>query len=288
VQRNRILRDVQNVLEARFYSSSTTGVEHDSGNVTVTITRADGTVLQAATPATDIDPDLGVYRYTLAPQTNLDHLTARWSGLFGGATQAVTNYWDIVGGFYVSLAELRALPELSNTTTFPDETLRGLRDAFEVLAENHCQTAFTPQYAHEWGWGDSSQVMYVDKTPVRRLLSVKVDDVAATFSGWTVEERGKITRDTGTFPIGQRVEWSYEYGEDAPDAELRLAALKCISRFVLGQRSGIPDNALTMTTAEGGFTLGIAGADRPTGDPFVDGVLDRRKRQSPAAIPLVM
>jgi hypothetical protein len=282
----RVLRNTQRVIEANFYVGTT--LTDADGAVTVTITRGDGTVFATDAATTKPGSTTGKYRYTLIPQANLERFTFDFKGTFSGVEQHHPPVVvEIVGAVYVSLNDIRALDGLANTTAFPDETLREVRDAFEDLAERHCGVAFVPRYRHEWHWGRGDDYLYLRHTPLRRLLAVKMDGVAQTFTGWTVEDGGTITRDTGLFVYRDRVEVTYEHGYDEPDAELRQAALRAIRKFCLGNKSGIPDNAISMTTPEGGFTLGIAGDNRPTGDPFVDGVLNRLRRKSPAGAPLV-
>ncbi len=89
-----------------------------------------------------------------------------------------------------------------------------------------------------------------------------------------------VLRPTGWFDMPnsstgfRNVKINYEYGADEPDAELKEAALGAIKHKLLGDRSGIPDRAVAMTTEAGGFTLGIAGPASPTGLPAVDSVLN--------------
>jgi hypothetical protein len=282
----RSLRNTQVAVTAKFYAGGSP-VDADAA-VTVDITRGDGSSFATGQATTHGAGGSGEYTYTLAPQANLDRFTFDFSGAFGGVTQHHPPIiLDIVGSLYVPIADLRAQDGLSSTTQFSDQVLAEMRAAFEDLAERHCGQAFVPRYSHEWHWGDGTKLLALRHTPLRRLLSVKVDGVAATTTNWIVESNGLVTRDSGTFSATQRIEVTYEHGQDEPDAELRRAALRAVRRFALGNKSGIPDNAITMTTTEGGFTLGLAGADRPTGDPDVDGTLARLRRASPAGAPLV-
>src|SRR6266498_3629859 len=130
----RILRDTGATLGVTFYSGET--AQNADGAVTVTITRDDGTAV--VTGAATTNAGTGVYQYVLAPQTNLDLLTAAWSGSFGGVAQKITTRIEVAGGFYVSIPEIRALPGLTSTTSFPTDKLKKARDWFENLAEAYC------------------------------------------------------------------------------------------------------------------------------------------------------
>jgi hypothetical protein len=279
----RVLRDTQATLEVTFYSG-TTATDADAG-VTITITKGDGTAL--VTDQATTHDGTGIYRYTLAPQADLNDLRCKWSGTFGSVAQSITTYAAIVGAFYVPLVDIRALDGLSSATTFPDQQLLEARQAFEDLAERFTGKAWVPRYGRVERWGDNTSSFDVRRSPLRKLLSVTTDAVATTFSAWTVNRDGFVQRDAGLFLATQRIVMEFEHGEDVPDAELVQATLRAVRKAVLNTRSGIPENALTMTTAEGGFTLGIAGENRPTGDPYIDGVLQRLKAKSPAGAPMV-
>lgn len=279
----RVLRNTQRAITVTFYSGSTP--VDATGAVTVDITRGDGSSFATGQATVHGASNSGQYTYTLAPQANLDRLTFDFSGTFGGAVQhASPVIVEVVGNVYVPLAELKAMDGMSS---FSDDTVTDTRSAVEDLFERYIGNAYVPRYAHEWAWGDDTTTLWLSSTPVRRLLSVKVNAISTSFSTWTVQDTGQVLRDSGTFPSSYRVETTYEYGYDEPDAELRLAAARLVRRLVIGTRSGIPDNAISMTTSEGGFQLSIAGEQRPTGDPFIDGVLMRHRGTAPAGAPLV-
>ena len=67
-----ILKNTSSTLEITFSAGDA------SGAVTVTITRADGTAL-ATGAATTNETEAGRYTYLMAPQTELDSLTAVWT-----------------------------------------------------------------------------------------------------------------------------------------------------------------------------------------------------------------
>jgi hypothetical protein len=279
----RALRNTQATLEVVFYSA---GVATDAdGAVTVTITRADGTAF--ATDAATTHGTTGQYKYTLAPQTNLEYFTLVWNGTFGGVAQKITTHTEIVGAFYAPLNDIRAMAGLSSVTNFPNAALEEARQWFEDLAEQYCGRAFVPRYGRTVTNGTGTQEILLQDRMPRRLLSVKVDGTAVSpFSSWGLYPEGVVVRSTGmgvgtsgTFTYGYRnVELTYEHGEDEPDLELREAALRAIQYRLLGNQLGLPAEAISASVdVRGPLTFGAtAGPGRPTGIPEVDNVLTSR------------
>jgi hypothetical protein len=282
---DRILRNTRRALREVF-NVGTTPTNAD-GAVTVDVTRADGSVLVDDGATTNVPT--GIYEYVLAPQATLDRLRLLWRGTFSGVEQIRGTWCDIADAYYVSLADIRAIPSLSNATSYPNDKLEEARIWFEDKAEIFCGRAFVPRFGHEVLDGTGSDTIFLDHLNIRTLLYVKVNGVAQTgLTTWDLKRSGKVVRDTGVFAAGElNVEVGFEYGLDEPDADLRAAALTAIKAKLLGDRSGIPERALTMTTDVGGFTLALAGKDRPTGIPDVDAVLLDRRVGSGSPMPLV-
>src|SRR6266540_4513073 len=137
--------------------------------------------------------------------------------------------------------------------------------------------AFVPRYGREILDGDSSRILLLRKTHhLRELLSVKVNGTSKTLTDFVTYEFGQIVWKTGVFTTTwtspQNIEVTYEHGYDGPDEDLRQAALTAIQTKLLGDQSGIPDRATSMTTDVGTFGLALAGPGRPTGIPGVDAV----------------
>ncbi len=277
----RVLRNTQATLEVTFYSG---GVAADAdGAVTVDITRADGTAFATGAATTKPPATTGIYRYTLAPQADLEYFTLVWQGAFGAVTQKITTHAEVAGAFYVPLADIRALDGLTSATTFPNAKLDEARQWFEDLAEDYCERAFVPRYAREVLDGTGADTILLSHIRLRKLLSVKVGGTAQTGLGtWDLYESGKVIRDTGTFTKDKRnVEITYEHGDDEPPYEIRQAALTAIRARLLGDKSGIPERAFSMQVEGASFGLSIAGDRRPTGIPVVDQVLMRYSDKLP-------
>jgi hypothetical protein len=275
----RALRNTQVPLDQPFYVGGV--LTNADGAVTVTITRADGTVF--ATDAATTNPSTGVYRYTLAPQANLEYFTLVWTGTFGGVAQKLTSYAEIAGAFYVSIADIRGMRGLASTTDFPNLDLEEARRWFEDMAEDYCQRAFVPRYGRDRLDGDNTDTILLDRIEPRTILSAKIAGVAQTGTAtWALYNTGRVVRDTGTFAEGSRnVEITYEYGADEPDSELREAALRAIQYRLLGDNLGLPAEAMSAAVdVRGPINLGNTspgfGITRPTGIPEVDHVLTTR------------
>jgi hypothetical protein len=73
---------------------------------TIAITRADGTVLAASSPATEAGTGKVTVTLTPAQTALLDTLTLTWTATFGGQSQPFVDYVEVAGGFICGLDEL--------------------------------------------------------------------------------------------------------------------------------------------------------------------------------------
>jgi hypothetical protein len=271
----RVLRQTQAQPEVTFYVG-TVATDADAA-VTVTITRADGTVFATDAATTHIGTNTGLYRYTLAPQTALELFTFDWKGTFGGVVQHVTSQVEIVGGYVVALADLKAESGMGTKT---DAQLAEARQWFEDAAEAYCGVAFVPRYAREVLDGDGTFELGLIHPFPRSVLSCKVGGITQTgTSTWDLYEEGLIARDSGSFAVGRRnVEITYEHGLDTVPSDIRDAALTAIRSNVLGGGSaggGIPAGVTQLATDAGVMTFGRR--TFPFGIPEVDTVLSAHR-----------
>jgi hypothetical protein len=271
---SRILVGTPATLTATFYDGGETAV--DPGTVTVTVTRADGTVV--VTDAATTGSGAAARSYTLPAQTRLDHLTATWEG--GLAGRVVTTHHDVVGGFYAELAEIRVLDALSNTTRYPTEKLAAARVQAEDRFDLATGVAWVPRHERETLSGNATPRLALRWARPRSVIAATIDGAAVTdlltlrLYNWGVVERtaGNI------FPVeaaggGGNVVVEYTHGYDRPPADLKQAFLTYVRYLLLDTTSRIPDRASTMSTDFGTFQLVTAGFQRPTGLPEVDAVL---------------
>lgn len=271
------------------FLANETGEDADA-DVTVTVTRADGTVI--ATDAATSAVGGGVYSYALDPQARLDLITLAWSGTFGGLDATVPTQVEIVGGFYVGLDKIRTQPNVDSHAKWDTVDLARARDWFEDLAEDVTGVAWVPRFAREKVSGPRcSDAVILRHHPVRAVTSVRSYTSAAAYTSFTVDEladldvtdSGIVRRQwLGSWPSGKRnLVFEYEHGYDAPPADLREAALVAIRDKLLGDRTG--SRQLSVSTEQGIVRSATASADFPVGIPFVDAVLNRlRKHRAPA------
>lgn len=278
---SRILVATPATLTATFYDGGEAAV--DPGTVTVTITRADGTVLVAA--AATAGSGAAARTYTLAAQTRLDHLTAVWSGTGG---RQVTTRHEIVGGFYADLAEIRTLDALSNTTKYPAAKLEAARAQAEDRFEEVTGVAWVPRHDRQTVSGDATTQLLLRWPRPRSLIAITIDGtVQGDLTKFRLYSTGIVERTAGsTWPReaaggGGNVIVEYTHGYDRPSEDLRQAFLTYVRYLLLDTTSRIPDRASVMSTDLGSFQLVTAGFKRPTGLPDVDAVLNDHDQRIP-------
>lgn len=273
----RVLVNSASSVSLTFYGDES-AVTADSA-VTVTVTDAAGNTFQTATA--DHDSSDNSYSFTLNASPKLARFSVLWAGTFSGLAQSMTTYVDVVGGRIFGLAELRASdPDISNSTTYPTAKLSEIRDEVEAEFERITHVSFVPAYRRVTVDGTGTMHQNLPDRYIRKILSVSVDGTAYTTGQLTTitgTEFGQAFDSSGNvFQVGSRnVVIEYEYGLDAPPADVRRAALTRARVRLTSLRSGVPDRATSFSAAEGGTyalsTPGRAGAK--TGIPDVDVVL---------------
>jgi hypothetical protein len=290
--RTQVLRNSGEQLRVTFTIDGV-ATDPDGQAATVTITADDGTAV--ATAATAARISAGVYGYVLAPQADLDVLTAVWSATFSAIPMAVTTTVEIVGGYYVSLAELRALPNLSDTTKFTTADLIDARQWFETKFERYTGRAFVPRYRRLVMWGSGVDTMQLPDQYIRTLRTVSfgtVDLSDAALANIALEASGQIRHfwplgingpdDSfgvygSTFPRNARITLAYEYGLDQTPDDVADAAKQAIRSHLLNDETGRP--MLSIADGAGGTTrFATPGPNRPFGIPDVDAVANDRRR----------
>lgn len=287
----RILKGSPTTIQTTFYvGEEPTDAD---GDVTVEVVRENGDVLVAAGSAASAGASGdGIYAYQLTP-TELDRvdiLTARWSGTFSGIDVTLQTEYEVVGGFYFTLADARASDSaLVSTTKYTMAQIVEARDEVEDECESITGVAWVRRYGVAYLNGKDRAAVIVPDMQVRQVFSVEVDGVAYTsdeLADLALPTTGIITRRTlGVFTAGAaNVVVRYEHGHDAPPSDLRRAALRRLQHRLFATKSAIPDRATTYTAGEGG-TFGLATAGRGgswTGIPEVDAVYDRYRVVVPA------
>lgn len=274
----QILVGVPAVLTATL--SDATGEPVAGLTATVTIARANGTVLHTAQAATDNGD--GTYSYTLAAAdvALLDILTATWT--VSGATRATTRH-EIVGGYYFTRGDVDTAEQGRGSDYGPD---------FEMIraeVETECERiaggrAFVPRYRRRIVDGTGTASLDLRDPDPRTIRSIKQTVASGTVTDWPGNITDLVLTESGMviappalgvvpFLLGYRnIIVEYEYGWDRPPVDLKRAAIRRFRTRLHSPRSGVPDNALSYT-AQNGATYRIATADpMSTGDTDIDAI----------------
>jgi hypothetical protein len=256
-----------------------TGIAADPGTVTVTLTRADGTVLAVGAPTAGTGSGPRSYRLSTVAAGSLDTLTATWSSATLGT---ITTTIEIVGGFLFSLPEVRALTPLDDTTKYTNADVLTVRTQVEEAIEQEAGCAFVPRYTLETFDGTGTNTLLLSKPVVRRLRSVSVN--AALYGSTDLAVLATKAAGTVYAPAGwpsgySNVTIGYEHGYGTPPAEIRRAALMLAKMWLTARRSPLDDRAVTFSAADGGsYSLAVPGRNGSYfGHPDVDSVIDRYK-----------
>lgn len=278
---HRVLKNTRATLSVTFEIDGTGTNPTPDDEATVTVTRADGTVLvdnQAATNEAD-----GLFTYTIEAAENdrLDILTAEWTSDLG----TLTTVTEVAGGFLFTIAELRA--KLQSEADYSTPEIVAVRNYVEDALETACNVAFVPRYRRETISGTGSPDLYLAPrtTAIRSLL---VDGVSETISGETYSDITGHVYWPDTWPAGtSNLVVGYEHGyahppEIAKDAALTWAKIRIV-------RGPIDDRMTSMSNEHGTFALSTPGmSDVVSGIPSVDEAIRqlRVKRRSISSLTL--
>lgn len=262
---DRILQGAAASLSASWYSGDTVT---DPGTVTVAVTSATGAEVKAAGTATS---GTGAAPRTVALTTTdtatLTRLTAVWTSATSGNK---TTYHEIVGGFYLELADIRALSGLDNTARHTTAELAAARTWFETLAEKWCDVAFVPRYAKYDRQRRYAADIYLNPMP-RAVQAATVDGSTISTGDWDLHDDGYVS---GVTVAAGRLVVHHTHGFDAPDTEIVEAAKIAIRSKLLTDQSGMPSRQLLLSNELGTVRLAQPGAKAATGIPEVDRVLN--------------
>lgn len=280
----RVARTAKAVLEHTFYvgedpTDSTT-------IVTVSIVDANGDAVTSGN-ATSAGAGTGTYTFTLPAQTELDELTATWTGTIDGAAVAEDDTVEIVGGFFFTLHAARtADSSIADTLKYSSALLASTRTEVEFECEEICAQAFVPRYRRVVLDGTGTPDLLLPDPNIRLIRAVRVAPrVDGTFVALTtaqlaalVERGDRVLRrtDGNVWTEGYgNVVVEYEHGLNQPPPDLvRMAKIRLRSRLNL-ERTGIPDRAVSFSAADGGtYRLSLPDA-YTTGIPDVDAVYER-------------
>ena len=185
---------------------------------------------------------------------------------------------------YVTKPELRALPNLADTTKFTDAELDTAITWFETTFEDYVGMAFEPRTKTERLVG-SGRSLFISHWPVRSVTAVRVYTsptvntvfTAAELADLLVTPLGEVRRySLGTWAAD--VEVDYTHGQAAPPpADVKLEALVAIQEKLLEDHSGRPTDRTYGTANDGVFIRSILpdGDKHPFGIASVDALAVR-------------
>lgn len=260
-----------------------TGEPSNPGTVTVTVTRADGTVIATAAATSGSSTAARTYALTAAQTATLDRLTANW--IVSGATVATTEI-DVVNSPWFSNAELRSAEvSVANSTDFPAATITLARQQAEVFLERCCNRRFVPGYDYLTIPGNPSTSLILPGVDIRTIRSAELyDDPSAsaieTLSATEIaaipdSPSGVIVRYSGTWNA-RWVKIGFEHGMIAPPLDMKRAAMQLTRHLLHKSTTHIPENATSMQSDMGWsailVTPGVRGAH--TSLPSVNEAID--------------
>lgn len=278
-------------LAANVFDSS--GAPTNATGVTLTITQPDGTTTSPA--VTNPPSTTGQYRYTFKPLQAGRH-DVRW--VFTAPDTAMLDVFDVLAADdypLFSLAELRVLPNMNDTTKYPDATLERARLWIEGIIEQECGTTFTYRTYTELHHGTEAN-RRMARLLLRRRYPREIIALTENGVGWSagqladlVVNNGVVTRRAaGAYDAWEPFEYGYLNLEvtyragytQTPPGDLKEAALQAARYRVLtgAGAGGVSDRTTTITNDLGTVQLAIAGERYPTGLPEVDAIINRYAR----------
>jgi hypothetical protein len=193
---------------------------------------------------------------------------------------------------YVTVEQLRALPNLADTSKFPDAELATAAVWFEVLFEDYTGVAWTPRTATDerhWGTGD---LLILDHLKPITISALRAYSDATTTVAYTADEladlhlepSGVIRRNTGGwFSSGYGlVAVDYTHGFDAPPPDVVEAAKVAIRDHLIVDYQANRQYAVSTQDGIVRTSTPDAAAGRPFGIPEVDAVAVRRSHRCPS------
>lgn len=265
----RVLVTSKQTLTQRFYSDGQL-VNTDSGPVTVTVKKLDGTTVQSGSAT---NAGTGVYTFSPSPSAVVDTWTIDWSGLFAGATVVRRDYIEHVGGFFFGLREAITRQGLS-TDRYSIEDIAQFRIYVEQTCEQICRRAFVSRHGYEEIPGSGSSYLRTANTELRVLRSLSVGGTAFTqpqLDAVQLRPYGSLIMQGGTWPLGALINMEYEHGWNTPPEPIRQAAMTHLKVVLTEPKTAIPDRASSYVSGDASYRLVVPDTDT-TGIPTVDGV----------------
>jgi hypothetical protein len=268
----QILRNTPATLELQVYQSGDL-IDLDVAPV-LAVVDANGDPVTAGTVSS---PSTGVYRADLPAQADLKALRATWTGLLSTVAVSFTQHHEIVGNLLFTEAEARGArftgqqSPLSSGTAFPDAVVARMRELIGEQFESKTSRSWTSRYCRTELHGNGSrEISLYDGHPrdvdgnesggpgrlwdVRRVISVKIDDVAYTefalHGRRLINTSGTWPRATAANPFNIVVE--YEYGHEPVPLEAQENGLRMVVANLIP--SDVPDYAQTLSVGNENYS----------------------------------
>lgn len=190
---------------------------------------------------------------------------------------------------YFTLAELRALPDVSDAARYTDARCTAVGEAVEAAIERVVKTSFVARSTtetHDGYMARSCGWILLRKQHPRAVTALTQNGVALTapeLANLYLEFRTLRRRAAGSFTSW--VDWepghsnlviTYTAGfTDVPPADVKEAALAWtrVRLLTTDSRAGNDGRATSQTTDMGTLSFIVAGPDRPSGYPEIDATL---------------
>jgi hypothetical protein len=184
---------------------------------------------------------------------------------------------------YFTLAELRALPDVSDSTRYTDARVEAVAAYIVSVIEREVGTSFIARTVTDEVHDGGRAAIVLDKPHVLTVTSATVNGVALTTD---LRARDGVLRQyadaTSFTPIAfaagsgnVKVTYSAGYSSTVP-GDIKEAALQATRARLLetDSKATVNDRTSSITNEVGGTTqFVLPGEDRPTGYPAVDAVI---------------
>lgn len=266
------------------------GVKTDPTTVAIVVTNPAGSATTYTYPDTVTKTAVGIYTLTVTVAA-----AGTWTYVWTGTGDAA----DIAPGFftvsavtptYVTLTDLRALPNLADTTKFTDTELAAAADWFETLFEDYTGVAWVPRTVTDERHHGTGDLLILDHLRPRTVDAVRAYSTATTSVAYTpaeladlrLEPSGVIRRHTlGSFTSAYGlIAVDYTHGHDAPPPDVVEAAKTAIRAHLIDDYQA--NRQWAVSTEQGIIRTSQPGPDRPFGLPEVDAVANRRSHRCPS------
>jgi hypothetical protein len=250
-----------------------------SGSPTLTIyDSADVEVLASVVPG--ITNGTLTYAVPNASLSHLDTYRCVWTGTIAGVAQEWETYFELVGGYYFEISELRDVGgkvDLTSEVDYPDALLERKRGSVEAIIERAAGVAFVPRgYRHTFlAYRAHDYTIELPHPRIIEVYGITVDGIALTateLADLTVDARyGRITG--GTWGNGQPVVVHYEHGYLTCPEPIREGAIDLTVERTIA--SATPARATGVSTDVGFMRFTLADGDKhPTGLPDLDAAIE--------------